>query len=457
MAIDQGQSQSSQQGVGSKQGLFGRIAGDFRAGKRFIAAKAQGRSLAHKKQETEGQLLASFQKVGDQAASLGIGTNLPSFQQVQTHRGQLATAEDALQDKAAATRRAEADLAAEMQRHSAVVSPLEAELKPLMAAMAAAQQSLEAIQRDARSIDAQTNKVKADLANPPQGTAAVSPEELRRTLSGLEESKRAIEPRQTEANKQHGQAKQMADAKAAQVSAAKQELNKAKSKGEADVATAKAAETEATKAVGAGKIALTRSLQSFGKAVFEANTSDPKLATDTAQAKTLIAEIADMDTKIKLADAEAAASKGGTTRAAIYVGGALVVIVVLVLILSSLLGGRAGSRRDTVGGGRGSWGNSSGGHTSDVTGTKSGSEYQRGQMEGKAAADQLIDNWNDSRNNTPVSKNSIKESFLKTLESGRDMRDSCRRSGGPNSGDAQYWSGYYDAVKAGMATLGIAP
>ncbi|MBI5724655.1 MAG: hypothetical protein HZA50_11900 [Planctomycetes bacterium] len=193
----------------------------------------------------------------------------------------------------------------------------------------------------------QFESVRVQLAQADEKVRAletvVRAKQLVAQIAEIESARAQSQEKVDQAGKTHDQAKSLADAKAAELAAAKEKWNQVKSAKEGELAAANNARSQAEQAAQAAQGPLTEAQRAFGQAVFESPARPQAVETEIAKAQGLLAAIAEIDSDTTQQQIILDANRGGAKRSLIIglsaIGILLVLIAGVIILVVCLSGG----------------------------------------------------------------------------------------------------------------------
>lgn len=172
----------------------------------------------------------------------------------------------------------------------------------------------------------------------------IKAKQLAGQLSQLESTCEKSQERLSQAGQLHDQAKAQADAKAAELAAAKEKWKAVKSSLESELFAAEKAQTQAQQTVETAQRPLEDAHRAFGQAIYESTARPQEIYAEFDRTQGLLAEIAEIDSDTTQQEIILDANRDGTKRMLIIglslTGVLLVLIVVLIILIASMSGGR---------------------------------------------------------------------------------------------------------------------
>lgn len=326
-----------------------RIADDFRATRRYLAAAASARRLTTERGNLQAELQATWLELGTRAAGAGLGGTLPGFTNVSENGRKLSQAQADLAQRQAAARQAHSSLEEQTRKHAAIVAEFSAQAKHCADIAAAATADLNSAAAPVKAMEDRIAQLQAGISR--LGSAGASDEPRAQLQQQLEEQQRSLPAARQKlaaAKSSHEQAASAMAARRAEVVSAQTAADQARTQGDAAVAAANVAVAQATEVADSAQASLNESFARFGQAIFEANLTGDAIDSPTTKAKALQKSIAETESQIAAARARADAARGGTRRFAWTAGAAAIGLAALVIGATMLVSAFMGKPRGTT-------------------------------------------------------------------------------------------------------------
>jgi hypothetical protein len=340
---------------GNIAAFFKGIPADLRAARRSSALGKTIRTLQRTKQQRQKELEDALRALGVAAEEARVEPDLPTAQAVAAARQALLQAEATAEAKRADFKQARDTLGTEQKTHTDIIAEREAAYKPFADALTAALSAVTEIERKIAAADhslrlLQTELVKAvdaeaaiQAAAPPPAPGQPTPAApappprpsgtVQADLARAQADRDAAMQEMGIARQKQAEAQSAADAKSADIRAAKKAWEERKAQLTEVVQAAEAARTEAEAAVATAQKSLAEAHLALGNTLFAAPTVPAAIAEPLAKAREIADAVAGLDKQIADTQAEKDTFRAATRRFQITAAAGLGILVVLVLLI----------------------------------------------------------------------------------------------------------------------------
>jgi len=327
-----GDSEKVQSAKTKAKQLAGETAQGFDAAKRSAKLLLAIREIEKKKRALQQQLEEAFKALGTKAEQIGAGAGLPAWADVLTAREKISHAESSLGDMENQIASIRSRMTDEERTHSAIITSLENDYKPLSERQKTALAELKSSENQITTTKAGIKKLESQTEQAGQGKpTSEPPDAIKAKIAQLEQSLTGMEASLESTRAREAEARRLAEAKSSEVQSARNQWKQIKSNLDAELKAATDARAEANKSLQVARGEIHEFLGRLGREIFNSGKIPAELSEDSARVNQIETEITALDLEISEKREEADHLKSGAKRFLIRVGVLVAAVVVIVV------------------------------------------------------------------------------------------------------------------------------